>query len=79
MAERRNPAGRERPSSEWVHRTQLHGCRDGRPTAGGAGPDCLRLIATLTRKERFNEGTWIWAAESGLLQALLRRLLDLYA
>ena len=48
---------------------QLQGCR----------PGCLRLIATLTRKERFNEGTWIWAAHSGLLQALLRRLLDLSA
>lgn len=54
--------------------------RRGEPDAVAAvsGPDCVRLLTVLIRKERFAEGTWIWSAETGMLQALLHRILDVY-
>lgn len=64
----------------WAETPEGKALREDRAALANATPDQLkRLLTTLVRADRFNEGTLGWAFESGLMAAITRRAATLAA
>ena len=64
----------------WAQTAEGTALREDRDALAKATPDQLqRLLTTLVRADRFNEGTLEWAFESGLMAAIARRAATLAA